>query len=227
MADPQSQEIASDGPIRVMIVDDHHMVADALARVVSNESDFVLAGVAYDLADAVVQIGREPPEVILMDYRLPDGDGATATAQILARWPDVKVIMLTGFGSEEILVRAIESGCVGMLSKVRPASDVVTAVRNAWRGISVLTSEELAGLMHRFTRPAAGNAGELTPREFEVLRLLGRAKTVEMIAAELFMSVHTARNHISSILSKLGAHSKLEAVTIAARDGLISLSDIG
>jgi len=225
--DERGADTPSEGPIRVLIVDDQQMVAQGLARIISNEVDFKLVGIAYDLASAVSQIEKNVPEVILMDYRLPDGDGATATAEILKRNPDIKVVMLTGFGSEEILVKAIECGCVGLLSKARPASDIVNAVRNAWRGVSVMTSSELAGLLHYYTRPPNNQVSDLTPRELEVLRLLGKAKTVEAIAGELYMSVHTGRNHIRNILSKLGAHSKLEAVTIATRDGLLSLSEIG
>lgn len=225
--DEGDQHDASALSIRVLIVDDHEMVAQGLARIVDREEDLELVGVALSVADAVVQAGRYRPDVILMDFRLPDGDGATATSMILAQFPETKVVMLSGLGSEQILARAIESGCVGMISKVRPAEEVVLAVRLAHQGGSVVSSDDLVGLLHRLAKPPAGDADALTPRELEVLRLLARAKPVDAIAEELFMSVHTARNHISAILSKFGAHSRLEAVTIATRDGLISIDEIG
>src|SRR5580658_5423100 len=101
--------------VRVAIVDDHAMVAEGLARSVSAATDLALAGIAGTVAEALSLVERERPDVVLMDYLLPDGDGAEATEQILARWPDTKVIMLSGIGSSDLLARAINAGCVGLI----------------------------------------------------------------------------------------------------------------
>jgi DNA-binding NarL/FixJ family response regulator len=213
--------------IRVAIVDDHAMVAEGLARIISAENDFELAGIAMTAADALTLVAREAPQVILMDYRLPDGDGIEATKKILEHSPETKVVMLSGSGGNDLLVRAIEAGCSGLLAKNRPGSDVVSAVRAASRGEPVLRTDELASLLGRLRNPVREEAPWLSPRELEVLRLLAKAHSTEDIAKELFLSANTVRNHVSNILSKLGAHSKLEGVAIAARDGIIPLDEIG
>lgn len=213
--------------IRVMVVDDHEMVAQGLARMIDDEPDLELVGVAGTVAEAVSCAQREVPDVVLMDYRLPDGDGASATASVRAPHPQIKVVILTGEGSEDILMRSIECGAVGMISKARPGEDVVAAIRAASRGDSILRLDELAGLLGRISKKSGGDGGVLSERELEVLRLLAKAKSTDAIAAELFLSVHTVRNHISNILSKLGAHSKLEAVIMGMRLGLLPLDEIG
>lgn len=214
-------------PIRVMIVDDHEMVAQGLARIVSDEPDMTLVSIAHNIADTYAKIAAERPDVLLLDYRLPDGDGAQAMATIRARWPEVKVVMLSGFGANEVMVQAIESGCVGMLSKTRPAEDVVAAVRAAANGESVLRSDEFAAMLAGLTKSSLPQGEGLTAREMDVLRLLARGKSNDEIAGQLFVSANTVRSHIRSVLLKLGAHSKLQAVTLATRKGLLSISDIG
>jgi DNA-binding NarL/FixJ family response regulator len=163
--------------------------------------------------------------VLLLDYRLPDGDGATAATEILRRWPSTKVVMLSAAGGDELLARSIEAGCSGFLPKDRSGHEVVSAVRAAYRGESLIPTSVLVGLLDRLRRAPQGKAGDLTQREFEVLRLLAKGMSTEGISSLLFLSEHTVRNHVRNILAKLGAHSKLEAVAVAARDGIISLED--
>ena len=164
-------------------------------------------------------IKREHPDVVLMDYHLPDGDGAQATIEILEQWPDIKVLMLSGSGSGDVLSQAMSAGCSGFLRKNRPAVDVVAAVHVAAKGGLVLRFEELAGLLTQLSTPPSAEA--LSHREQEVLLQLAKGTATQEIANELFLSIHTVRNHVRNILLKLGAHSKLEAVAIAIRDGLI------
>jgi DNA-binding NarL/FixJ family response regulator len=170
-------------------------------------------------------IERQTPDVVLMDFHLPDGNGAEATEKVLQRWPDTKILMLSGSGANDLLARAIEAGCAGFLDKSRPASDVVAAVRAVSRGDSVMRSDELAGLLGKLRSKSNGEG--LSTRELGVLRLLATGRSSDAIASELFLSIHTVRNHVRNILMKLGAHSKLEAVAIAARDGIIGLEEIG
>jgi DNA-binding NarL/FixJ family response regulator len=210
---------------RVAIVEDHSMVAEGLARIISDEDDFYLVGIAATVAEAVVLIERQAPDVVLMDYRLPDGDGVEATKEILRRWSHPKILMLSGSAGYDLVARAIESGCSGFLAKTRPSGDVIAAVRAAARGELVLRSDEFADALGAI-RSGASDDG-LTPRELDVLRCLAKGEATDAIAALLYVSVSTVRNHVQNILTKLGAHSKLAAVAVAARHGLIRLDEIG
>jgi len=209
----------------VAVIDDHIMVAEMLALTISKERDLRLVGVAGNIADALVLVFQEQPNVVLMDYRLPDGDGIEAVEKILNKYPDTHIIMLTGSGSPDLLARSIEAGCVGLLSKDRPIDDVLSAVRSAARGELVIRSDEFSNLLGQLRKAPEQKTHLLTARELGVLQLLGRGHSTETIAEELFISVNTVRNHVANILSKLGVHSKLEAVAIAAREKLINIVD--
>jgi len=221
----ESNDKGKTSSIKVAIVDDHPMVAEGLARLVASESDLEFVGVAGSVADAVSLVAREGPDVVLMDYHLPDGDGAEATASILRRWPHVKVLMLSGSSETEVLSKAIEAGCSGFISKNRRAGDIMSAVRSVARGEIVMRADQLAEVMNRLSAPA--NSEGLTARELEILRLLAKGRSSAEIAIELFLSKHTVRNHIRNILMKLDAHTMLAAVAVATRDGILSLNEIG
>jgi DNA-binding NarL/FixJ family response regulator len=209
--------------IRAVIVDDHPVIAEGLFRILSAEADIELAGTASNVVDALVMVERHRPHVVLMDYLLPDGDGVETTKKILKRWPETKVLMMSGSEVPDVHILAFAAGCVGFLAKNRPWGEVVGAVRAAARGQSVMRADELADLLMQLNHTSSDRGKSLTTREFDVLRLLAVGRTTTAIAAELFVSAHTVRNHVSSILSKLDAHSKLEAVAVAVRDGLISV----
>jgi DNA-binding NarL/FixJ family response regulator len=215
---------AATTPTSVAVIDDHIMVAEMLALTISKESDLRLAGVAGNIADALVLVNKEQPDVVLMDYRLPDGDGLEAVKKILGKFPETHIVMLTGSGSPDLLARSIEAGCVGLLSKDRPIDDVLSAVRSAARGELVIRSDEFSSLLGQLRKTPEQKTHLLTARELEVLQKLGRGNSTETIAEDLFISVNTVRNHVANILSKLGVHSKLEAVAIAAREKLIDLT---
>jgi DNA-binding NarL/FixJ family response regulator len=219
---PQGED---EGSIRVAVVDDHAMVAEGLSSLLAEEPDLEVVGTAPSVAEAMDLIEQSRPDVVLIDYRLPDGDGASAAAEILRRWPATRVILLSASGGEELLARALEAGCSGFLAKDRSGEEVAAAVRAAYRGESLIPTEALTGLLDRLRRPSGRPGGELSARELEVLRLLARGTSTEAISEQLFLSEHTVRNHVRNILSKLGAHSKLEAVSIAARDGIVSLDE--
>ena len=217
MGDPGAEVIT------VAVVDDHTMVAEMLSFVITSQPDLRLVGTASSVAGALVLVETEQPRVVLMDFRLPDGDGIEAVKLLLARWPETSVIMLSGSDEHDLLARAVEAGCVGFLAKGRPVEDVLAAVRAAAKGQLVFRSDEIALLLGRLRHTPAREAQWLTARELEVLQLLAKGHSTDTIAEELFISVNTVRNHVSKILNKLGAHSKLEAVAIAVRDKLVVL----
>ena len=225
MSDACSSGVEDGTTIRIAIVDDHPVISEGIYRILSAETDIELTGTASNVKEALALIERHRPHVVLMDYLLPDGNGVEATKKILGRWPETKVLMMSGSEVPDVHILAFASGCVGFLAKNRPWGEVVAAVRAASRGQSVLRADELTDLLTQLGHTTNERTKWLTARESDVLRLLAVGRTTASIADELFLSTHTVRNHISSILSKLGAHSKLEAVAVAARDGLISFEN--
>jgi two-component system, NarL family, response regulator DevR len=211
-------------PVRVLVVDDHEVLAVSLAQVLDAEPDLVSVGVAGTLAQARDMVATARPDVMLLDHRLPDGDGVTAIGELRAIRPSMHVVVLTASAADSVLVVAMEAGASGFLSKTRGLAEVTSAVRNAALGEAVISPEMLMRLLPRLTRgPGGGGVGhnDLTDREREVLALLAEGLTNAAIAERMFVSVHTVRNHIANLSHKLGAHSKLEALSIAVREGVL------
>jgi two-component system response regulator DevR len=204
-------------PIRLMLVDDHDMIAQSLRMILEHEADIEVVAVSNSVADAVADASAARPDVILMDYYLPDGDGVAATARIKQNHPEIKVILLTGSDDPQALQRAVDAGCLGYLDKAGPLDELAAAIRVAAGGHVVISAENLAQLV---PGRAKGSAA-LTKREREILHLVADGLTNQAIAAELFLSVHTVRTHVQTMLTKLGAHSKLEAVAVAKRRRLL------
>ena len=206
-------------PIRVVIVDDHEMVAESLRRVLGAEDDIEVVALAGTAAEALAVAVAHAPDVILMDYLLPDGDGVAATARIREGMPDVKVILLTGGACHDVLSGALEVGCVGYMEKTSALDNLGSAIRAVASG-EVLVSAPASRRSGLGTRGGAGHGG-LTDREREVLGLVAEGLTNSAIAERLNVSVHTVRSHVQRVLEKLPAHSKLEAVVVAGRRGLL------
>jgi two-component system, NarL family, response regulator DevR len=208
-------------PIRVLIIDDHRMFADSLARLLSDESDIAVVGVYSTGAEGVAQAAALTPAVVLVDYRLPDLDGVEITSQIKAHAPDRYVVMLTGSADDGVLLSAIEAGCSGYLTKDRAAAEVAEAVRLAAAGEATISPRELARLLPKLGRNQRSVGSDLSAREREILAMLATGSANSAIATALHLSVNTVRNYVQSILTKLGAHSKLEAVAIGVREGIL------
>lgn len=208
--------------VRVLVCDDHKIVADGLAALLGAGGTSVVA-VVGTVADAVERSAALRPDVVLMDYELPDGNGVEATRAIKAAVPEANVVMLTSFADESVLVAAIEAGCCGFLTKHKSAQDVVAAVRLAAAGEALISPDMLVRLLPRLRRSTQEHklGSDLTVREREVLGLLADGLSSESIAGRLYLSSNTVRNHVQAVLTKLGAHSRLEAVSIAARAGLL------
>ncbi|MGQ0831871.1 MAG: EAL domain-containing protein [Microthrixaceae bacterium] len=208
--------------IRVLVVDDHAVFGASLARALADERGIDVVGAVTTIPAALDALAGGA-DVVLSDFRLADGDGVALTRTILERWPEVRVVMLTAASDEAVLASALDAGCTGFVTKSDSLDTVLAAVRSAAAGEAVITPALLARLLPRLS-PARrrGPNPELTPREHEVLALIAKGGTNQQIADELVLSRDTVRNHVSSVLSKLGAHSKLQAAAIAAQRGLVS-----
>lgn len=207
--------------IRVVIVDDHEMLVQGLRAALGMEPDIEVVASAGSVDDAFAAARLHAPDVILMDYELPDGDGAVATERIKAEVPSVQVVMVTSFDDEAVLVRAIEAGCSGFITKHKAIGEVSSAVRAAHSGEALISPSMLARLLPRLRRRERGVGVDLTPREMEILRYLAEGMSNAAIADRLVLSLHTVRNHVQNVIGKLGAHSKLEAVATAVREGIL------
>lgn len=216
----------SQAPVRLVIVDDHRMFADCLARLLSDESSLDVLAVT-DGTNAVQVCARLEPSVALVDYQMPDRSGAQVAADIREQAPHTAVVMLTSFGDDRILFEAIDAGCAGLLTKDRPADEVIRAVHAAANGEALVSPSQLALLRDRFTRRSHTLGDDLTEREREVLTLMARGWSTKSVATHLHLTVNTIRNYVQSVITKLGAHSKLEAVSTAVREGIIDLADGG
>jgi response regulator RpfG family c-di-GMP phosphodiesterase/DNA-binding CsgD family transcriptional regulator len=208
-------------PIRVLVVDDRTMLAESLVRLLGDEEGIVVLGRAASLAEARALVAAQEPDVILMDFELPDGDGAAGTREIKMVTPSAKVIMLTADTDEDALVRAIAAGCSGFVDKREDPETLVSAVRSAHQGEAVISPERLPALLERLRPTRRGLTATLTPREIEILGLVASGLSDDAIAQRIFVSPVTVRNHVQNVLFKLQVHSKLEAVATAAREGVI------
>ncbi|MGH7722262.1 MAG: response regulator [Candidatus Dormibacteria bacterium] len=219
-AAPEAAPADRQRQIRVLIVEDHRMFAQALGAALDEADD-----IAVTAAEATAQQGVEAarttqPDVVLMDYRLPDGDGVEAARRIKADRPETKVVMLTAASDDNVLSQAIQAGCSGYLTKDHTVDELILAVRAAHNGEALISPAMLSRLLDRLSdRSRPGS--DLTARETEVLRLLADGFSNQAIADQLDIRLATVRNHVQSVIEKLHAHSKLEAVAVALRQGLI------
>jgi DNA-binding NarL/FixJ family response regulator len=209
-------------PVRVLLCDDHDVLTEGLAAVLEARGLDVVAVVNRG-ADALAAVTRTEPDVVLMDYQLPDQDGVSVTKAIKGAHPDVQVVLLTSSTDDRVLVEALEAGASGYVTKHKGSAEVVDAVAAAAAGEVVVSPDMLARLLPRLSPQPHGQrlGSDLTPRESEVLGLMAEGSTNEEVADRLFISRNTVRNHVQNILTKLGAHSRLEAVVIATRTGLV------
>lgn len=213
-------------PIRVLIVDDHAMFAGSLARVLDSEDDIEVVATATDHEEALAAMSTSI-DVALTDFRLGAGDGIRLATVMLERWPATRVVMLTASSDESVMTAALEAGCAGFIVKTDPLGLVLSAVRSAAAGESVVSPALLARLLPRLVTKPRGRNPDLTSREREILRAMARGGSNQQIADELNLSRDTVRNHVASILSKLGVNSKLQAVTLAIQRGLVSPDSTG
>jgi DNA-binding NarL/FixJ family response regulator len=207
--------------IRVLIVDDHPIVHDGVSAVLRTETDIRVTGSAGTTAQALEQIGADPPDVVLLDLRLPGEDGLDGVRRIGALYPAVRVIVFTAYDADEYVFAAIRAGAKGYVLKGSPAQDLVRAIREVHAGDSYLSPVIGAKLARQVSAPRSAK-GLLTPRELAVLRLVAGGQSNQQIAKSLGITERTVKFHVTSIFNKLGADNRAQAVALAGRRGLLN-----
>lgn len=208
-------------PIRVLIVEDHRVVAEGMAALINHQSDMKVVGEAGSVAETFSLATELGPDVVLLDFRLPDGTGAEAAAAIREVRPEAKMIFLTREDTDAARFAAVQSGASAFIHKSKAASEVVDAIRDVARGRMLITPRTIATLIAK-RRAIEAQLQTLTVREKEVLRLMADGLSSRAVAAKLGISYTTIRTHIRSLGSKLGVHSKLEAIVKARELGLLN-----
>lgn len=206
-------------PIRVLVVDDHRIFVEGILELLARESDIEVVGTAGGVEEAVRAAARCVSDVVLIDYKLPDGPGVNAAARIQMNHPGTKIVMLTAFDDEATVLEAVKVGCSAFVTKDKAFEEVVSSVRAAHVGRASPPLEwKSLSLKGERTR---GRGPKLTTREVEILKLMVKGLANRDIADQLAISTYTVRNHIHRIITKLNAHSKVEAIAAAVREGII------
>jgi two-component system nitrate/nitrite response regulator NarL len=211
-------------PTKVLIVDDHALFRQGVRNTIESEEDLEVVGEAEDGREAVAKARELKPDLILMDINMPGGDGLEAVGVIKAVLPDAKIIMLTVHDEDENLFEAVKRGAEGFLSKDVRARALLDSLRSVMRGEAAISSSMTGSILKEFARLAeieAGNiAGQLTPREMEVLRKIGEGLSNREIALCLRISENTVRGHVTRMLGKLHLQNRSQAADYARRWGL-------
>jgi two-component system, NarL family, nitrate/nitrite response regulator NarL len=213
--------VNSDGFLKVVVIDDHHLVADALRSTLSDQDGIEVVGLASDGASGIAMVLAESPDVVLVDFRLPDMSGADVIRTLSERAPTVRCVVLTGSGQDRALLESLDAGALGFVTKHQRFSEVVAAIRAAAKGEASFPPALLAKVLPQM-RAGADVSARLTERERSTLALMAAGRSNQEIGEELFISVNTVRNHVANVLAKLHARTRTEAVAIATREGLVA-----
>jgi len=210
--------------IRVLICDDQQVVCEGLRAILSAAPQIQVVGLARDGAEALERTAATQPDVILMDLKMPVMNGVQATREIRARFPAVRILVLTTYDADQWVFDAVRAGASGYLLKDSPADALIAAVEGTAAGRNHLDPAVAGRLMEQVSRGTPGQPdplpASLTEREREVLALLGRGWGNAAIASHLHLTEGTVRNHVSAILGKLGVSDRTQAALIALRHGL-------
>ena len=207
-------------PIRILIGEDQRIVREGLIALLEDESEVAIVGEAADGQQVIELYQRLQPDVVLMDLQMPIVDGPEATRRIRAQWPDARILVLTTYATDEFIFKALRAGARGYMLKDASTDELLEAIRSIHQGRTLLAPEVAERLV---AGVSLGAPEPLTPRELEVLTLLGQGRSNNEIAETLIITPRTVKVHVQNILSKLGASNRTEAVSIAARQKLISL----
>jgi DNA-binding NarL/FixJ family response regulator len=212
--------------IRILLADDHAMVRQGLRAFLGLSKDLQTVGEAADGRQAVEQARLAKPDVVLMDVRMPDLDGISATRELLATFPAVKVVILTTFEQDDYIFGALRAGASGFLLKRTRPEELVGAIHTIAAGDSLLSPSVTSRVIERMARHPATDGSrdttleQLTPREREVLALVARGLSNGEIAGALLIEESTVKTHVKRVLAKLGARDRVQAVIFAYESGL-------
>jgi len=210
--------------VRVLVVDDQQLIREGIASLLSIRAGITVVGTAVNGREALAKAVALRPGVVLMDVRMPELDGVEAVAVLRGRMPECRVVMLTTFDDEEYVVQALRAGASGYLLKDLPADELAQAIRLAHAGVTQLDASVAGRLAASLPAPTPGPAAlaaALSPREIDILRLVARGRTNREIAAQLYLSEGTVKNHISRILSRLSLRDRTQAALRARDLGLL------
>jgi two-component system, NarL family, response regulator DegU len=217
--------------MRILLADEHSLFRQALRELLDQETDFEVVAEAGDEAETVAKAQRTQPDLALVSMNLTAGDGITAIELIHQQASGCRAVIIAGSEDPEVLLRAIEAGASGYITKGYALSDLMSAARAVHRGETIVPPRMLGDLIQnllqrrRHEDEAIARIARLTRRERQVLALLAEGGNKETIGRALFISPETARTHIQHVLAKLGVHSRLEAATLAHRGNLLPASD--
>ncbi|HMR99106.1 MAG TPA: response regulator transcription factor [Anaerolineales bacterium] len=210
--------------MKILLCDDQAVIRDGLEMLLTLEKDMLVVGSASDGAEAVELAAQKQPDLILMDLKMPGVNGIEATRDIHARFPRIKILVLTTYDDDEWVFDAIRAGASGYLLKDTPRQKIIEAIRGTMAGKSFLDPAVAGKLMNQIAsnqkQPASILAEKLTDRELDVLRLIAKGFNNSDIAGQLHLSEGTVRNHVSAILEKLGVSDRTQAAVIAIQHGL-------
>jgi two-component system, NarL family, response regulator DevR len=215
-------------PITVLIVEDHRLMVEGLSSLLGEAGELKVVGTASTVQEAVDAATALNPQVVLMDFRLPDGNGAEATERIKREHPEVAVLFLSADVSDDAMMRAVDAGACGYVSKGASADELVNAIRRAGEGEFLLPAATMSRLLARQREARRSEAQreklqeELTMREREILRMMAAGLDNYDIADKLGIGYGTVRSHVRGVLEKLGSRSRLQAVAVARETGLIN-----
>jgi DNA-binding NarL/FixJ family response regulator len=217
--------------VRVLICDDQWIVCEGLEAILNSDSEIEVVAVAHDGAEALERVASLQPDVVLMDLKMPGVDGVQATRLISEQFPGTKVLVLTTYGTDELVMDAIRSGAAGYLLKGTPREALIEAVKGTAEG-STHVDPSVAGKLFEYVLqsevPAEASSilAGLSERELDVLRLLARGYSNPDIARRLYLSEGTVRNYVSAILAKLEVSDRTQAAVLALRYGVVRLSEL-
>ena len=206
--------------IRVVIVDDHNLVREGIARLIESEPDLIVIGQASSLAEGQALVAEGGADVLLVDVSMPDGSGLALARSARLAYPAMGIVVLTMHSDDDTLLEALDAGASALVLKSSTADDVVEAIRRAATAPDAFTATGLAGALRRRSAMDAARP-VLTPRETEVLMRLVDGDSIALVARQLFMSESTVKTHVGKVYEKLGAHNRASAIMAAVRLGLV------
>lgn len=219
-------------PIKVLIVDDERTFGEALELALGHEQDLLVVDVTTSGADGIASAAQHRPDVVIMDVTMPGMSGIEATRRIKETEPNAHILVLSGHDDEHLLARAMQAGASGVLRKTEAIAQLARSVRQANRGETINEPEEVEHALRRLRHRRAQDAGSaerlsrLTPRELEILQLMAEGRSPEAISAALGVTPATLRTHTQNLITRLGVHSKMEALVLAIRHGTVTTVDV-